>query len=313
MMEQDDSTKQDSTKQDSTKQDSTKQDSTTQHHSCSYRNRILEEPMDNTHDSTTDGDEMNIYIRDFPVQVIFMERCEETLDYLLSSTVLSEEEMRSMLMQVTMTLALYQHRFQFTHNDLHTNNVMWSYTNLEYIDYLFRGNLYRVPTFGRIFKIIDFGRSIYTVNGKLFGSDGFSAHGDAYSQYNCAPFYDESKPEIRPNYSFDLCMLACALFGLVFPGRCPGAWMYSEAEMVKLTESQKMVLRWCRDDRGKNVEFTQTGQVRYPGFKLYKMIARTVHNHVPAEEIDVYMTFAKNYIVDGSTLVSGAIAPIFVC
>jgi hypothetical protein len=249
-----------------------------------------------------DGDEMNIFIRNFPVQAIFMERCEETLDHLLSSTTLSEKELQSMLIQVAMTLALYQHRFQFTHNDLHSNNVMWVHTDRKYIDYQFRGKYYRVPTFGKIYKIIDFGRSIYTVNGNLFCSDGFAAYGDAYTQYNCPPFLDTTRKEVlMPNYSFDLCFLGCSLFGMVFPDRCPGAWMYSDASIADLTESQKTVLRWCKDDNGKNVELTQTGQVRYPGFKLYKMIARTVHHHIPADEIEHHMTFAQEYLVDSAT------------
>ena len=32
--------------------------------------------------------------------------------------------------------------------------------------------------------------------------------------------------------------------------------------------------------------YTEDGKDRYPYFKLYKMIAKTVHNHVPKNEIE---------------------------
>jgi hypothetical protein len=39
------------------------------------------------------------------------------------------------------------------------------------------------------------------------------------------------------------------------------------------------------DDSGKSVVYKKAGQERYPGFKLYKMIARAVHKHVPKEQL----------------------------
>ena len=35
------------------------------------------------------------------------------------------------------------------------------------------------------------------------------------------------------------------------------------------------------DDNGKNILYKKNGEERYPNFKLYKMIARIVHNHTP--------------------------------
>jgi hypothetical protein len=42
---------------------------------------------------------------------------------------------------------------------------------------------------------------------------------------------------------------------------------------------------WCTDDKGRNVVYKKNGEERYPGFKLYKMIARTVNKHVPAMQL----------------------------
>jgi hypothetical protein len=40
------------------------------------------------------------------------------------------------------------------------------------------------------------------------------------------------------------------------------------------------------DDNDKNILYKRTGEERYPNFKLYKMIARTVHKHTPQEQLE---------------------------
>jgi hypothetical protein len=126
-----------------------------------------------------------------------------------------------------------------------------------------------VPTYGRIYKIIDFGRAIYTFEGERFVSDSFHPDGDAATQYNIEPFLDESKPVLEPNYSFDLCRLACSMLDII-PDDTP---VY------------ELVEEWCLDDKKRNVLYKKNGEERYPDFKLYKMIARTVHAHTPEAQL----------------------------
>ena len=102
--------------------------------------------------------------------------------------------------------------FDFTHNDLHTSNIMFKKTDKEYLYYKYDKIHYKVPTFGKIWKIIDFGRAIYKFKGKRLCSDSFHKNGDAATQYNCEPFLNENKPRLEPNKSFDLCRLGCSLF-----------------------------------------------------------------------------------------------------
>jgi hypothetical protein len=52
-----------------------------------------------------------------------------------------------------------------------------------------------------------------------------------------------------------------------------------------MDELQKTIVRWCSDDKGKNVLYKRNGMERYPGFKLYKMISRNVHHHTPEEQL----------------------------
>lgn len=239
------------------------------------------------------------YLYNFPVQMICMEKCDGTLDSLLESDCLSFDEQGSALTQVIFTLLMYQKTLKFTHNDLHTNNIMYKTTDIPYIEYVYKEKRYLVPTYGKIFKIIDFGRSIYTYNGTLYCSDSFAKGGDAHSQYNCEPFYNSEKPPIEPNLSFDLSRLGCSLYDFMFED--DDIYNALCEDMNRMNPVQSAVLRWCTDDRGKNILYkASTGDERYPGFKLYKMIARTVHNASPEQEMS--QSLIKQYILTAKKL-----------
>jgi hypothetical protein len=228
---------------------------------------------------STEPDDIYAYIRNFPTQMICLERCDGVFDDLLETGEVDGEQLASCLIQIVMTLIIYKKAFQFTHNDLHTNNIVYTETPEKFVYYRFQSKYYKVPTYGRIFKIIDFGRAIYRFRGKVFCSDSFGKCGDAYSQYNCEPYMNNDKPRIDPNPSFDLCRLACSMYDIVFDEDAPDPTTY------KLDPLQETILRWCSDDNGKNVLYKRNGEERYPGFKLYKMIARNVHKHTPEEQL----------------------------
>jgi len=216
----------------------------------------------------------------FPIQLICMEHCENTFDSLILTTELTNDEWFSALIQIIMILITYQKMFSFTHNDLHTNNVMYVTTNKKFIYYCYKKKYYKVPTFGKIYKIIDFGRAIYKFNGKTICSDSFQTGGDAATQYNTEPYFNEKKPRLEPNFSFDLCRLACSIFDYII----------NDLDDIKNLESCEPIVRiiveWCIDDNGINVLYKNNGVERYPDFKLYKMIARCVHNHTPVAQLE---------------------------
>jgi hypothetical protein len=243
-------------------------------------------------DSENEEDETIAYIYDFPVQMIFMEKCDGTMDELFVKS-LPEEEAKSALFQVIMILLTYQKMFRFTHNDLHTNNIMYKKTDQEFLYYRYQNVLYKIPTYGRIFKIIDYGRSIFKYQKQTFCSDSFAPGGDADTQYNCEPYMRTNKPRLEPNMSFDLCRLGCSIFDFLFKN--PD----DEAD----TELKRIIKQWCTDDNDKNVLYKKYGNERYPGFKLYKMIARTVHKHVP--EAQLTDPFFQEYVCDVNTPLEG--------
>ena len=241
--------------------------------------------MDDDGSSNFDDEEVhNAHIFNFPVHAILMEKCENTLDNLMcGKNELTEPEWAAILMQVIMTLIAYQHMFAMTHNDLHTNNIMFVKTDKKFLHYLHKGTYYRVPTYGRIMKIIDFGRAIYKYRGETMVSDSFDRNGDAATQYNCEPYMNPKKPRLEPNPSFDLCRLACSLFDY-FIEDIRDVDDYNAT--LKESRIASMVIDWLKDDKGRNVLYKKNGDERYPEFKLYKMIARTVHNAVPHEQLN---------------------------
>jgi hypothetical protein len=234
-------------------------------------------------------------INKFPTSIICLEKMDDTLDTLLgdefdleesdggnsmtdSIEELDDEEWRSCLFQIIMTLVAYQKMFDFTHNDLHTNNIMYNKTDKTFLFYKYKNVYYKVPTFGRIYKIIDFGRAIYRYKDKIICSDSYHPKGDAATQYNCKPYLNENKPTLNPNKSFDLCRLGCALYDYFLEDL--------EDKTVVINPIGKLIEEWCKDDNDKNILYKKNGDERYPDFKLYKMIARTVHKHTPDNQLD---------------------------
>ena len=78
---------------------------------------------------------------------------------------------------------LVQDLIKLTHNDLHSSNIMFVSTEDEFIYYHFENKYFAIPTFGKILKIIDFGRAIYSLRGKEYFSDVFELNNDAGGQY----------------------------------------------------------------------------------------------------------------------------------
>ena len=217
----------------------------------------------------------NVIIKQFPIQIIALEKLNRTLDSLLYDDI-PVSEWASCLFQIIMILITYQKVFSLTHNDLHTNNIMFNETEKQYIIYKYDNKYYKVPTYGRLFKIIDFGRAIYKFKNKCICSDSFHHNGDAATQYNFEPYLNKNKPRLEPNPSFDLCRLGCSLYD------------YFKDTLEDKFDSDpvaQLVNSWCSDDKGKNILYKKCGEERYPDFKLYKMIARTVHNHTPQNQI----------------------------
>jgi hypothetical protein len=116
------------------------------------------------------------------------------------------------------------------------------------------------------------------------------------------------KPLLEPNFSFDLCRLACSMFDYFIPTYDSKNKVDLKSERVTSLIATNPIIglinEWVTDDKGRNVLYKSSGKERYPDFKLYKMIARTVHKHIPSAQLNNPL-FSK-YEVKRSTLSSSA-------
>lgn len=256
-------------------------------------------------DDDSENDSLNVLakIHNFPVMVLFTESSEGTMDSLLENfdevgakpnTKKWDEIWLAWVFQIISALCVVQAMFGFSHNDLHTNNIVWIKTDIKFLHYRSRdGTTWKIPTYGKLFRIIDFGRAIFWVNKKLFCSDDFSEGNDAADQYNFGPLKtDDFSPEVHPNPSFDLCRLAVSLFEGLFPVEPlikKGALILSAEPGLKVKETESdlynLLWSWMIDEDGCNVMMEPNGKERYPDFDLYKVIAAKVHEAVPSEQI----------------------------
>ena len=248
-------------------------------------------------------DKYSIYseISKFPVMMIALERNEGTMDTLLDDyslvgatpgTELWELSWSAWIFQVLAALSVAQSVLGFTHNDLHTNNIVWTSTEEEFLYYTKQsGEVFKVPTYGKLFRVIDFGRAIFKINDQLFFSDDFKAGNDADGQYCFKPLSTRVTTEIPPNPSFDLCRLAVSLFDALFPDapeeKEGGLTLSAEPGLtVEETVSPlyNVLWSWMLDDEGRNVLVEPSGEERFPDFDLYKHIAEKVSGAIPAHQ-----------------------------
>jgi len=289
-----------------------------------------------THSEEEDELEYRAVFKNFPVQITFLERCDGTMDDLMEYEVQNadnkdlrdtkEERWSAWMFQVIAGLTVAQQTYDFVHNDLHTNNIMWCGTGETHLYYSIQGatggdRLYRVPTYGRMFKIIDFGRATFRppvgpsvakkkskskgnakgkgkgptqghAKGKIWFPDAFAPGADAGGQYNYEPFYDSSIPKVAPNKSFDLSRLAVAMMESLWEEvpkeKEPTKILTKEPGRVQyetISPLWNMMWLWITDKHGKNILRTSEDEERYPYFDLYCAIARDITNAVPAQQI----------------------------
>lgn len=266
-------------------------------------------------ESSYDGLVYKAVFKNFPAQITVIERCDGTMDDLMEAEIekdattdmreTKEQRWTAWIFQVVAALAAAQQTYDFVHNDLHTNNVMWCGTGETHLFYHVTGGsggdrYYKVPTYGRIFKIIDFGRATFRppavgmsggVN-HLWMPDAYAPGADAGGQYNCGPYFEQGKPKVQPNRSFDLCRLAVAVLDTLWDeepaAATPKKVLTREPGRVQHETTSplwNLLWLWLTDKEGKNVLRDPEDNERYPEFDLYCAIARDVHNAVPAQQL----------------------------
>ena len=170
--------------------------------------------------------------------------------------------------------------------------------------------IFKVPTYGKIFKIIDFGRSIFSINEHLFVSDDFCEGNDAATQYNFPPLSESNDILVYPNPSFDLARLAISIFESIFPDtdtypktKKDGAILNPNDEnSIKETNSElfNLLWTWLVDIEGKNILYDENSDERFPDFDLYVHIASSCRNCIPKEQI--YKKPFRKFLINSTNL-----------
>lgn len=243
-------------------------------------------------------------IPNMPVVLIHQEAQDGVMDALLDEDEIDGFERGSQgwesrwvawMFQVIAALSFLQSAVCFTHNDLHSNNILWRKTDKKFLYYKAKdGTIWRVPTFGKIFSIIDFGRSIFRLGKHLWVSDDHWPDQEAGDQYNFGPFFDHTKPKNPPNPSFDLARLAISLIDGLYDEKPDkkkgkGVSIISQEGNWKVYETKSplfnLLWSWTVNKDGATVYEDENGDEKYDGFDLYIRIAHDVQNAVPKEQI----------------------------
>jgi hypothetical protein len=243
-------------------------------------------------------------IPNMPVVLIHQEAQDGVMDALLEEDEIDGHDRGSQgwesrwiawLFQVVAALSFLQSAICFTHNDLHSNNIVWRKTEKKFLYYKAKdGTIWRVPTYGKIFSIIDFGRSIFRLGKHLWVSDDHWPDQEAGDQYNFGPFFDHTKPKNPPNPSFDLCRLAVSLVDGLFDEKPEkkkgkGVSIISQEGTWKVFETKSplfnLLWSWTVNKDGATIYEDKDGEEKYDGFDLYIRIAHDVHGAVPKDQL----------------------------
>ena len=238
-------------------------------------------------DDSDDSDSINIssdddynddyiaHINKIPLQLLFIEKLEGTLEDILLDDDFNENLLMSCLFQISFALSYLQRRYEFTHNDLHINNIMYKKTEIKFLYYKLNNIYFKVPTYGKIFKIIDFGRAIFTFKNKTFMNDVFSKNSEAGGQYNYPEqvhFLKEMKKnkniKSNPNYHIDLCRLSMTILEEL------------QTDKIENKNILDFLKKLCVDKNGKN--FCDMND----DFSLYICIAKGACHSLPREVLN---------------------------
>ena len=205
-----------------------------------------------------------VKFKEYPVNCLMTEKLEYTLDELIDehNYEICNDEWCSILFQIIFTLIILQDKLKLTHNDLHSSNIMFQKTNKEFIYFNIKGEKYKFKTYGKIVKIIDYGRSIFNYENEWFMSDVFNYDGDAEGQYGYPnhKFFDLENANPSINFSFDLVRLSSTIH---------------ERLDSKNKPILKLINKWMKDDFSNNI-------INHPDtFELYTHITKYCHNAKP--------------------------------
>lgn len=157
------------------------------------------------------GESMNMaQITEMPIYLLATEKLDIDIYNYYAEYKPDIDEVLSVMFQVLYGIYIMNRVFGIVHNDLHSSNIMLKETNERFLYYKVGKKFYRVPTYDKLFKIIDFGRATFDIDGISSQNDIFSGDGEAFGQY-CYPKLGSKKNVKMPKSQFDIAYFILSL------------------------------------------------------------------------------------------------------
>ena len=158
-----------------------------------------------------DNEDFFIELNDVPIILSYHEKINYNLIHLMNNHNLSTDEWYSFLFQIYFSLNFIQNHFKMIHNDLHIGNILYRKTNEEFLYYYVNNKYYKIPTFNRIYVIIDWERTTFEFNNILYYNNVFMTDNDCSGQYTYKTYHINNKKTKLPNCSFDITFLISSI------------------------------------------------------------------------------------------------------
>ena len=182
-----------------------------------------------------------------------------------------EDRLRSVFFQVTAALSIVQSRYHLIHNDLHLDNIMCRRTRKQWLWYKTDGgDYYRVPTYGYVVTLIDWGRCTLCFRSKQLWNRCFDMEYEVFGQYyRTLPGRRSQRDPVSPNASFDLTLFTQCILR-EFHNKIPSN-----------TKWYQLLCNICQLSNGTSFH----DSVHVLGFQTYVDIARYAYDAVPLQLI----------------------------
>ena len=135
----------------------------------------------------------------YPCYLLATEKAEMDIDVLYEHDKLDYHSLLSFSFQIYAAITTMMLIFGIKHNDLHLSNVLLSITKEQYIYYKYKNQYFRVPTYGYIIKVIDWGRATYEFNGHGGWNEIFASDNDCFCQYYYPKINNRGKDSSMPS------------------------------------------------------------------------------------------------------------------
>jgi len=117
-----------------------------------------------------------------PAYLLALEKLDFDIFTIKELTELDLIFFKSLIFQIYAAVFTMFTMFGVKHNDLHVSNIMFKITNKKFIYYKLGEVVYKIPTYGFIVKIIDWGRGVYNHNSIKGNNSIFNTNAECENQ-----------------------------------------------------------------------------------------------------------------------------------